>query len=429
MKKESLPLCWRCSFGIIRTIAWSLSLFFSKSKRFDNRYGLKERCAAQPTSDKAARTLYIHAASLGEWRGAVRFLVSMKNYGLWNLFAFSRALLSSQTITAHRALLETTVEQLPSELLCTPLLYPLDSPTRLERMWRENGVRIAIIYESDLWPGLVESSIRSRVPLCWLSARLTPQAARRWRYAKKLFCWMVEHCTVITAATEKDAERIAELSGYSPEVTGDFKLYHSAEFSKERGKKRETRPIRFAALSLHLKELSTLLTLLQKPNAPDRWVLQPRHLEEAEKMEKLCRSSGWRVTFWPQHPKEGEVAIVKSVGETSSVASNTATALIGGSLSCRIGVHNPLEAVESGATILTGPFWYLREEEFEVLDRFQLRQQISHEMEVWPECGEAEVESIESALALLFEQAQCVSQRTFEILSQLSETVKGEETR
>lgn len=429
MKKESLLLCWRCSFGIIRRIAWSLSLFFSKIKRFDNRYGLKMRCAALPTSDKAGRTLYIHAASLGEWRGAIRFLVAMEKRGLWSLFAFSRALLSSQTITAHRALLKTPAEQLPSELACTPLLYPLDSPAHLERMWRENGVRIAIAYESDLWPGLVESSIRCRVPLCWLSARLTPQAARRWRYAKSLFRWMVEHCTVVTAATKKDAERIAELSGYSPEVTGDFKLYHSSEFFRERNKKRETRPICFAALSLHLKELPALLTLLQKPNAPDRWVLQPRHLKEVEKMEQLCRSSGWRVIFWPQYPKEGEVAIVKSVGDTFSVASNTTTALIGGSLSCRIGVHNPLEAVESGATILTGPFWYLRQEEFEVLDRFQLRRQISHEMEVWPECGEAKVDLIESALAFLSERAQLASERTFEILSQLSETAKGEETR
>src|SRR6185312_9156835 len=103
---------------------------------------------------------------------------------------------------------------------------PLDLPGSVNRFFDRVKPRIAVIFETELWPNLYHECGRRRVPLVLASARLSPRNMSRYRRFISLFREVLSNRVTIAAQGEGDAERFRSL-GADPErthVTGNLKF-------------------------------------------------------------------------------------------------------------------------------------------------------------------------------------------------------------
>ena len=360
-------------------------------------WGLPERARtgclfAQP--DRPA--VWLHAASLGELNGALR-LVRAVDAELPDEFR-ANLVLSVQTPAARARLAASPPAFAHVDI--APAMLPFEDPERLAALWRSNRVRLAVAFESELWPAVCEAARTAGVPLVWWAARLTPKASRRWaRFAPGLFARMARSCAAVRAASDSDSARISALAGIRVGRCSDPKRFLSPDlalFGNER-------PWELAALSVHAEELPFLLRALALPGAPESWILQTRRPSECRKARETCARAGWRTRRWTPGllPEKGSVALVGEFGRTAEICASSRTVFVGGSAVEGIGIHNPLEGIESGCLALGGPYWYLRREEIGVLERHGLWTGLSPDFAAWPAHASADPDRAVRAAAEL----------------------------
>ena len=247
---------------------------------------------------------------------------------------------------------------------------PFDLPGAVQRFFRRIQPRIAVIFETELWPNLYYQCGRRRVPLVLASARLSARSVDRYRRLGALFRETLAQGVVIAAQGEADANRFRTL-GSDPgntHVTGNLKFDFSLPADiTERGRALRayyagSRPV-WVAGSTHgggeeeaLVEAQKLVRARQ-PGA--LLVMAPRHPNRFGEVAAQLVSRGVRFVRRSQVPAAGaigesEILLLDSLGELLDFYAAGDVAFVGGSL-VPIGGHNLLEPAALGLPILTGP--------------------------------------------------------------------------
>jgi len=84
---------------------------------------------------------------------------------------------------------------------------PFDLPGSVRRFCKRVQPRLAVIFETELWPNLYHECDRRRVPLVLASARVSPRSVSRYRRLGRLFRDVLSRGIVIAAQAEGDAQR------------------------------------------------------------------------------------------------------------------------------------------------------------------------------------------------------------------------------
>jgi 3-deoxy-D-manno-octulosonic-acid transferase len=247
---------------------------------------------------------------------------------------------------------------------------PFDLPGAVQRFFKRIQPRIAVIFETELWPNLYYQCGRRRVPLVLASARLSARSVDRYRRLGALFRETLAQGVVIAAQGEADANRFRAL-GSDPgntHVTGNLKFDFSVPADiGERGRALRayyagSRPV-WVAGSTHgggeeeaLIEAQKLVRARQ-PGA--LLVMAPRHPNRFGEVAAQLVSRGVRFVRRSQVPAAGaigeaEILLLDSLGELLDFYAAGDVAFVGGSL-VPIGGHNLLEPAALGLPILTGP--------------------------------------------------------------------------
>jgi 3-deoxy-D-manno-octulosonic-acid transferase len=247
---------------------------------------------------------------------------------------------------------------------------PFDLPGAVRRFFKRIQPRIAVIFETELWPNLYYQCGRRRVPLVLASARLSARSVDRYRRLGALFRETLAQGVVIAAQGEADANRFRAL-GSDPgntHVTGNLKFDFSVPADiTERGRALRayyagSRPV-WVAGSTHgggeeeaLIEAQKLVRARQ-PGA--LLVMAPRHPNRFGEVAAQLVSRGVRFVRRSQVPAAGaigeaEILLLDSLGELLDFYAAGDVAFVGGSL-VPIGGHNLLEPAALGLPILTGP--------------------------------------------------------------------------
>ena len=247
---------------------------------------------------------------------------------------------------------------------------PFDLPGAVRRFFKRIQPRIAVIFETELWPNLYYQCGRRRVPLVLASARLSARSVDRYRRLGALFRETLAQGVVIAAQGEADANRFRAL-GSAPgntHVTGNLKFDFSVPADiTERGRALRayyagSRPV-WVAGSTHgggeeeaLIEAQKLVRARQ-PGA--LLVMAPRHPNRFGEVAAQLVSRGVRFVRRSQVPAAGaigeaEILLLDSLGELLDFYAAGDVAFVGGSL-VPIGGHNLLEPAALGLPILTGP--------------------------------------------------------------------------
>ena len=250
---------------------------------------------------------------------------------------------------------------------------PFDLPGSVRRFFQRVRPRLAVIFETELWPNLYHQCNRRKIPLVLASARISPRSVSRYRRLGSLFRDALSRGVVVAAQGEGDADRF-KLLGADPDrthVTGNIKFDFSVPLDlAERGRSLRafyavSRPM-WVAGSTHEGEEEIVLEahrIVRGTHPRALLVLVPRHPPRFDEVASRLQRVGVRFARRSQRMGEraetaaanAEVLLVDTLGELLDFYAAADVAFVGGSL-VPIGGHNLLEPAALGLPILTGPY-------------------------------------------------------------------------
>lgn len=325
------------------------------ASRLTERFGITD--VARPEG----ALIWLHAASVGESLSALPLID-----GIRDVFPDAHFLLTTGTVTSA----ELLSRRVPSLL---HQFVPVDTPQAVERFLNHWRPDFAIWMESELWPNLVLETARRGVPMALVNARLSQKSASGWRWAPKTIAALLGAFEVRLAQTEAIRERLLQLgaSKTATPVTGDLKASRAPETVDERMLEPlrasiGSRPVWLAASTHPGDETSVLAghNALAVGVSDLLTIIAPRHPERGPHIEAAARDAGLRaVRRAAGAMPEGDIYIADTLGEMALWYALAPVALIGGGWGGE-GGHNPLEAAERGAAILSGPVVHNFEESY-----------------------------------------------------------------
>jgi 3-deoxy-D-manno-octulosonic-acid transferase len=247
---------------------------------------------------------------------------------------------------------------------------PYDLPGAVRRFFRRVQPRLAVIFETELWPNLYRECSRRRVPLVLASARVSARSVSRYQRLGTLIRETLAHTAVVAAQGAGDAERFRAL-GADPattHVTGNIKFdFELPEGLAARGMRLRAQYAAGRALwvagSTHGgAEEQAVLEAHQRVRAAHPGallVLAPRHPPRFDEVAQALHAQG--IGFVRRSGgADGAAAascavlLLDSLGELLDFYAAADVAFVGGSL-VPVGGHNLLEPAALGVPILTGP--------------------------------------------------------------------------
>lgn len=244
---------------------------------------------------------------------------------------------------------------------------PFDLPGAVRRFLARVQPRLAVIFETELWPNLYRECGRRRIPLVLASARISARSVGRYQRLGRLFADTLAQAAVVAAQADADAARFRAL-GSDPaltHVTGnlkfDFELPHdiAARGAALRAQFAGSRPMWVAGSTHGGGEEQALIDTVRRlrealPGA--LLVMAPRHPQRFAEAAQTLTQSGVRFVRRSQGlaADDSEVLLLDSLGELLDFYAAADVAFVGGSL-VPVGGHNLLEPAALGVPVLTGP--------------------------------------------------------------------------
>ena len=307
----------------------------------------------------ALPSIWVHAVSVGEVQAAAALILN-----LGARYPGIPLVLTTATPTGAqraRALFSDRVDV---------RFVPFDLPGAARRFFERVRPRLAVIFETELWPNLYHECRTRRVPLVLASARISPRSVRRYRRLLGLFEDTLAQGVVIAAQAPADAERFRSVGAPAARtlVTGNLKFdFTVPQQALARG--RELRAYHAAdravwvAGSTHAGEEEILLDAqrqLQRLHPDALLVLVPRHPPRFADVAAGLAREAVRFVKVSQHiacQADTSVLLVDSLGELLDFYAAGDVAFVGGTL-VPIGGHNLLEPAALGLPILCGPNYF-----------------------------------------------------------------------
>jgi 3-deoxy-D-manno-octulosonic-acid transferase len=327
---------------------------------------LSERFGFGAALDRAS--IWVHAVSAGEVQAAAALVLDLcARYPQIPLVLTTATPGGAQRA---RALFSDAVEV---------RFVPFDLPGAARRFFARVRPRLAIIFETELWPNLYHECQRRRVPLVLASARISARSLQRYKWLLGVFEDTLSHGVLIAAQAEADAARFRAIGARpaATHVTGNLKFDFVLPASVvPRGRQlREYhaagRPV-WVAGSTHAGEEQILLDAqrrLRQVHPSALLVLVPRHPPRfAEVAAWLGREATAFVRVSQRLPCDAasSVLLVDALGELLNFYAAGDIAFVGGSL-VGVGGHNLLEPAALGLPILSGPYYFNSQQIAELL--------------------------------------------------------------
>ncbi len=241
---------------------------------------------------------------------------------------------------------------------------PYDLPDAVSRFLTRVKPKIAIVFETELWPNLFAACREKNIPLLVMNARLSEKSRRGYAAISGITREMFKAVGHLAAQSSKDAERFMDL-GFPIEkvsVTGNIKFdlevpqVNAEQFREELG---VTRKIWIAA-STHPGEDEIVLRahqLIKEKYPQSLLILAPRHPDRCQSIASLIEAQGMSYVVRSKQERCSEntdVYMADTLGELLFMYSVSDVAFVGGSF-VSVGGHNMLEPAVLRKPVLTGP--------------------------------------------------------------------------
>jgi len=353
-------MLWYWLYNLLLTVGFvallpALPLIYFLGPRY--REGLGQRFAIYPPAIeaflRAARPVWIHAASVGEVRAAAPLVRALKSGA-----PERKVLLSTFTATGQRIAAQT-------EGVDAAIFLPLDFSWTVRRAFGRIRPALLVFIETEIWPNLLRESFRRGVPTLLLSGRLSAAAFARYARWRPFFRRVLGCFTLFGVQSSEDAARLQGLGADEKKISvvGSLKFAAAESAGADAGLLAARDPARplIVAGSTHRGEEEILLralTLARRRFPKLSLVIAPRRPERFAEVEKLLQASPFE--FQRRSGVESsrffakDVLLLDTVGELAEFFAAADIAFVGGSL-VEIGGHNILEPARRHKPVLFGP--------------------------------------------------------------------------
>ena len=309
--------------------------------------------------------LWVHAVSLGEVTAVIPLVKGLhQRYPNWSI------IISTVTETGREAV-EERLAGVAHHCYC-----PLDFPWAVNAYLRWVHPVALLIVETELWPNLLKSVSRLKIPAILVNGRLSTGSFTRYRYIRGFMGQVLSTLTLCLMQSERDAQRIVELGAKPGKVhnSGNMKFDHVNDESAAETPTLSRSMIGlddseqlFVAGSTHSEEEEQLLRSYKcvTEKFPSLVLLiAPRHIERTQQIEEKVLKYGFPCTRKSRmqshhHTRDRargpRVILLDTRGELAFVYSLGWIAFVGGTL-IPIGGHNLLEPARWGVPVFFGPF-------------------------------------------------------------------------
>lgn len=325
-------------------------------------YSRLQRLGMRLGSLPSTPRIWLHCASVGEVRAA-RPLIE----GLLARYPKHSLLLTTMTATGAEQVRAIMSEQTaPDPARLAHCFLPLDFPGAAKRFMTRVQPTLAILFETELWPNLLNACHQQAVPVAVVNGRLSPRAFARYQRLRPLMASALANVTWVAAKSAADAERFQALGAPDEcmSVVGSLKFEVP---SQEKALKQSehllqtwgARPV-WVAGSTREGEETLLLDAHRKlcQRFPDALlVIVPRHPQRFESVANLCTAEGWALSRRSQQQAvtpQTQVYLGDTLGELATLYAAGHVAYVGGSL-VPMGGHNVLEPAALAKPVLCGP--------------------------------------------------------------------------
>lgn len=300
--------------------------------------------------------IWIHAASVGEAQSALLLIEAMKHSATGVNILVTTGTKTSATLMERR---------LPA--FAFHQYVPLDHPQWINRFLNHWNPDLALWMESELWPNMLMALKDRKTPAALVNARLSDKSFKRWMMIKNTAQKILESFDLILTQSEQYTERFHQLGAVQAVTTDNIK-YGAAPLPYDETSlatlqiATENRPI-WVYASTHAGEeaLACRIHKRLKETLPEiLTIIVPRHPERRENIAKICFENGVSYRMRSHNAAlpapDDDIYIADTLGELGLFYRLSPIAMIGRSFSDDGGGgHNPVEAAQLGAAVLTGP--------------------------------------------------------------------------
>ncbi len=375
-------------FVIIYNALWLLSRpFLRRSPRLAK--GWEQRTLH--TAPRGPFDLWIQAASGGESQ-----LVNMVLDKLAEQIPtgqYLRILVTSTTPQGIESLERSCQERSADKIKLAISSFPLDAPSLMDEAFARFLPKLAILTETELWPGFLLCAQKRDIPVMVINGRISSGSYRFYRRFFSFFQGIGPK--KILAISDENAKRFASLFGKE-----QVEIVANIKFDKIPASARNKRTIEkflpttssfvvFGSIR-QLEEKQILCCIRQLLGQHPAVVIGvfPKHIERAEKIAQQTAALGicccLRSKLTDTAALPGTVIIWDIFGELPDAYQQAEAAFVGGSL-CNKGGHNLLEPLVTGIRPLTGPDW----KDFSWLGREIITTGLTEEIANWQELATA----------------------------------------
>jgi 3-deoxy-D-manno-octulosonic-acid transferase len=311
----------------------------------------RERLGVASIPRPSGRLIWVHAVSVGESVSAVPLIEQLSAEGF-------TVVVTTVTTTSAAVLAPRTGSAIIHQFA------PLDLAGFVDRFLDHWQPELAILVESEIWPGTISRLNARHIPLVVSNARMSPRSLASWSRFGFATRAIFRGISLVLAQTPGDAERYeqlgcrearavgnmkfdADVPGGAPDVEADLRCAFGA------------RAVLLAA-STHPGEEEVMLAAFARIRVeqPDcLLVLAPRHPHRGEALAARVAAdfSVKRRAAGEMPSADTAVYVADTMGELGTLYRLATVALIGGTLVPGIGGHNLIEPARLKTAMLAGP--------------------------------------------------------------------------
>ena len=327
-------------------------LRYGKYKR-----GLGERLGFIPKriKDSQQASIWVHAVSVGEVLAVTELVKGLRAEFPEHHIVISTTTDTGQRLAATRFGLENV------------FYFPFDFRFSVRRWISSLKPELIVVAETEFWPNFLRAARENNARVAIVNARISDRSFPGYRRWQAVLTSILNNVDLFLAQTSEDALRLTEIGAPAARVVvgGNLKYDIPPASAPEIVARLRAAfegsgagPVLVCGSTVEGEEHLLLgafkNVIASYPSAV--MLLAPRHPERFAEVASLLERLNvkfWRRSLWDGRTLNGDVLLIDTIGELSSLYSLADVAFVGGSLVPR-GGHNIIEPAQHGAAIVVG---------------------------------------------------------------------------
>ena len=323
------------------------------------------------------KLIWFHAASIGEFKSIVPIiegLIKIDNIEI---------LITTTTLSSGN-LAEKIYKNFDK---IHHRFFPLDINFLIKRFFKEWRPDRIILVDSEIWPNLILTAKRNKIPLALINARLTKKTFSRWmrfpNTAKKIFN-IFDLCLASNNETKNYLKKMKHKRVY---FNGNIKLINKIDEKKIKDVNSDflSKKRFWFAASTHKGE--DLFCLNAHIKIREKYkdivtIIAPRHIERAKNIKTLSDNLNLKTQLLSKNEKilkNSEVIVINSFGILQNYFKYAKSVFMGKSILKKLhndSGQNPIDAAKLKCKIYHGPYVYNFEEIYKILEKNNISKKI-----------------------------------------------------